>query len=69
MGFGGKVDDAGGLVLGKEGVHGGTIADVGVGKAVARGVSYRGERLEVAGVGEFVDVDDGPVAFGDQQPN
>ena len=43
VGFGGEMDDAGGLVLGKEGIHGGPIADVGVGEAIARGVGHRGQ--------------------------
>ena len=42
--------------LGEEPVHRGAVADVGAGEAVVRQVRDRPQAVEVAGVGELVDV-------------
>lgn len=64
--FGGQVHDGAGLVLREDALERGTVADVGVFKGVTRGAGHGGEGLEVAGVGEFVEVDDALAGVLDQ---
>lgn len=57
MGFGGQMHDGVWLVLAEHAVELGAVADVDAFEGVARVVSDRLQRLEVAGVGQLVDVD------------
>jgi hypothetical protein len=56
--FGGKIDDGAGLVLGKQAADEVKVADVALDEGVARIALQAGEVLEVAGVGQRVEVDD-----------
>jgi hypothetical protein len=67
--LGGEVDHAGRPVGDEQLVQCRAVADVGVAEHMARVAGQVRERFEVAGVGQLVDVDDAPVAFGDQQAN
>ena len=62
--FGGKIDDGAGLVLGEQLGDEVEVADVALDEDVARVALERGEVLEVAGVGQRVEVDDGLVGMG-----
>ena len=64
MAFGGKVQHGAGAVLGQQAVHQRAVAQVTLHKEVARIALQAGEIFQVAGVGEFVKVDDGLVALG-----
>ena len=57
--FGGKIDYGAGLMLGEEFGDEVEVADVALDEAVARVALHRGQVLEVAGVGQRVEVDDG----------
>ena len=57
--FGGKIDDGAGLMLGKQLGDKVEVADVALDEEVARVAAQRCEVLEVAGVGQRVEVDDG----------
>ena len=57
MALGREVHDAVRAELGEEPVHGGAIGDVGLREAVIRQVRDGTQALEVAGVGELVDVE------------
>ena len=56
--FGGKIDDGAGLVLGKQFGDEVEVADVALDENVAGIATQAGEILEVAGVGQRVEVDD-----------
>ena len=56
--FGGKIDDGAGLVLGEQFGDEVEIADVALDEDVARIALQSGEVLEVAGVGQRIEVDD-----------
>ena len=56
--FGGKIDDGAGLVLGEQFGDEVEVADVALDEDVARITLQGGEVLEVAGVGQRVEVDD-----------
>ena len=58
MAFGGQVDEAAGLVLFEQIGEDVALVDVCLHKSVALMAECTGQRAEVAGVGEFVDVDD-----------
>lgn len=64
--FGGQVHDDVWLVLGQGVIHGFGVADVGLDEGVAGVVGYGFQGFEVAGVGEFVDVDYGVVGVVDE---
>ena len=55
--FGGKVDDGAGAVLGQQAVDQLAVADVALHKDVARVALERGEVLQVARVGEGIQID------------
>ena len=58
MRFGGEIDDRGRLMLGKEALDERAIADVAVHEHVLGRVARRRERVEIAGVGQLVEIDD-----------
>jgi len=63
--FGREIDHRARLVLGQQAVEQRAVADVALDEDVARIVLERGQGLEIAGVGELVEVDDRFVALGD----
>ncbi len=65
MAFGGQVQDGVGPELGDDGVDGRAIADIDLVVAVAIAGLRLGERFQVTGVGQLVDVGDGPVGVAD----
>ena len=62
--FGGKIDDGARLVLGEQPGDEVEVADVALDEEVARVALQGGEVLEVAGVGQRVEVDDGLIGLG-----
>ena len=67
MAFGGKMHDAGRLEDFKGRAHGGGVRNIRLDEVVAGMVLYIGQRGEVAGIGQLVDVDDAPVGGGEQK--
>lgn len=67
MAFGGEVHDGGGLVGFEDGFEGGGVAEVGLDEVVLGVAVEVAEGFEVAGVGEFVEVDDVEVFFEDEE--
>ena len=65
MRLGGKVHDGPGAVLGKELGNEFGIADIALHKGVTRIPLDRCEVLEVSGVGELIEIDDGVLLEGD----
>ena len=61
--FGCKVDDGAGFVVGKKAGYQRGIADVSTYEDVTRVALQAGEILEIAGVGEFVEIDDGLIGL------
>ena len=57
MALGGKVDDAGDVMVGDQLPHAVEVADVGADKGVVGRRLYVAQVVEVSGVGELVDVD------------
>jgi len=55
--FGGQVHDGVWLVLGQYAIYFGSVADVDLFESVAFAIAHFREAFEVAGVGEFVEVD------------
>ena len=62
--FGGKIDDGAGLVLGEELGDEVEVADVALDEDMARVALQGGEVLEVAGVGQRVEIDDRLIGMG-----
>ncbi len=58
MAFGGQVHDGIGLVLGKDTVQLGAVANIDLLKRVARAGAALGQRGQVARVGQLIDIDD-----------
>jgi hypothetical protein len=67
LGLGVEMDNTRGLVFVKQGIYVSSIAKIGVAEEIPRGIVEGGQLLEIAGVGKHVDIDDGPVAFGNHQ--
>jgi len=63
--FGGEVDERARAVLRQQGGDGGGVAHVGVHEGVARVVAHAVQVVQIAGVGEFVDVEHRLVARGE----
>ncbi len=63
VGFGREVDDGARLVLGQQAVDQRAVADVALHEDVVRIALERRQGLEVAGIGQLVEVDDGLVAL------
>ena len=63
VGFGGKIDHGAGLMLGEQFGDEVEVADVALDEEVARIATQRCEILEVAGVGQRVEVDDGLIGL------
>ena len=68
MAFRGQMHDRIDLFLCHQRPHERRIADVGLDEAVVRGRRHVTQRVQIAGIGELVDVNDSQPA-GDQQPN
>ena len=66
MAFGGQVHHGAGLVFGEDALERGAVADIGLLEGVARVAGHGGKRLQVAGVGEFVEINDALVGVLDQ---
>ena len=64
MAFGGEVDDGSRPVFGQKAVDQGTVADIALHKQVVRVALYAGERLQVARIGELVQIDHRVLACG-----
>lgn len=64
MAFGGEVQHGAGVVLGQQGIHQGAVAQVALHEHMARIALQAGQVFQVAGVGEFVEVEDGFVGLG-----
>lgn len=58
MAFGGKVQHGAGAVLGEQGIYQGAVTQVALHEDMARIALQAREVFQVAGVGEFVEVDD-----------
>ncbi len=58
MAFGSKVQNSAGAVLGQHAVHQSSVAQVAFNEVVARVALQAGDILQIACVGEFVEVDD-----------
>ena len=61
--FSGKIDDGAGFVFGKKARYQRSIADVATYEDVTWVALQAGEILEIAGVGEFVEIDDGLIGL------
>lgn len=64
MAFGGAVQQGAGLVLGQQAIDQRAVVRIALHKHVARITLQAGEVFRVAGVGEFVEVDDGLLGLG-----
>jgi len=58
VGLGGEVDDLGGMILGKHGLHGGAVGDVGLHEGVAGVACDLFDIVGVAGIRQRVKVDE-----------
>jgi len=58
VGLGSEVDDLGGMILGEDGLHGGTVGDVGLHERVAGVIRNLFDVVGVAGIRQRVEVDE-----------
>jgi hypothetical protein len=65
MALSSEIDHGAGLVLGQQLLDQGAVANVALHKDVAWIVLHRGQGLQIARVGEFVEVEHGLIAAGD----
>ena len=66
MGLGGQMQHGGRAMLRQQGVHGLTIADIGLNEAVTRRPAGLGDRRRRAGIGQPVHIDHAPAGRGHQ---